>query len=50
MFIWNASSGAIVQLMTMEEPGQYVSAVKWIEEGYILGVGTSQGHVEVLNI
>ncbi|XP_060565732.1 cell division cycle protein 20 homolog [Ruditapes philippinarum] len=50
VFIWNASSGIIVQLMTMDEPGQYISAVKWIEEGSIIGVGTSQGHVELWDV
>ena len=47
VYIWNASAGDIVQLMSIEEPEQYVSSVKWIKEGNILAVGTSTGNVQV---
>ena len=47
VYIWNASTGEIVQLMAMEEPEEYISSVKWIKEGNILGVGNSTGNVQV---
>ena len=47
IYIWNASAGDIVQLMSIEEPEQYVSSVKWIKEGNILAVGTSSADVQV---
>nr|AAC06232.1 Cdc20 [Spisula solidissima] len=50
VYIWDASSGAITELMRMEEQGQYVSSVKWIEEGSILAVGTSLCHVELWDV
>ena len=45
--IWNASTGEIVQLMSMDEPEEYNSSVKWIKEGNILGLGNSSGNVQV---
>lgn len=50
IYIWDASSGEIVHLMSLEEPGQYISSVKWIEQGTILAVGTSLGHVELWDV
>lgn len=47
VYIWDASSGSIVQLTEMDTPNEYVSAVKWIQQGSILAVGNSLGHVEV---
>lgn len=47
VYIWDASSGNIVHLVTMETPSEYMSAVKWIQQGSILAVGNSLGHVEV---
>ncbi|WAR28726.1 CDC20-like protein [Mya arenaria] len=43
VFIWDASSGSIVQLTEMDTPSEYVSAVKWITQGSILAVGNIVG-------
>ncbi|KAH3813857.1 cell division cycle protein 20 homolog [Dreissena polymorpha] len=50
IYIWDASSGRIVQLMSTAVPNEYMSAVKWIQQGTILGVGTSQGEVELWDV
>ncbi|XP_052784985.1 cell division cycle protein 20 homolog [Mya arenaria] len=50
VFIWDASSGSIVQLTEMDTPSEYVSAVKWITQGSILAVGNSLGHVELWDV
>ena len=50
MYLWNASSGDIVQLCQMEPSDCYVSSVSWIKEGNILAVGNSEGAVQVINI
>jgi len=47
VYLWNASSGEITQLMQLENQGDYVGAVSWVSEGNILGVGTSTGEVQV---
>uniref|UniRef100_A0A8C8Z4Q2 Cell division cycle protein 20 homolog n=1 Tax=Prolemur simus TaxID=1328070 RepID=A0A8C8Z4Q2_PROSS len=41
VYLWSASSGDILQLSQMEQPGEYVSSVAWIKEGSYLAVGTS---------
>ena len=50
VYIWNASSGSIDQLFTLEDPEEYVSSVSWIKEGNILAAGTSNGNVEVTEL
>lgn len=47
VYLWNASSGDILQLLQMEQPGDYVSSVSWIKEGNYLAVGTSNAEVQV---
>lgn len=47
VYLWNASSGDILQLLQMEQPGDYVSSVAWIKEGNYLAVGTSNAEVQV---
>lgn len=47
VYLWSASSGDILQLLQMEQPGDYVSSVAWIKEGNYLAVGTSNAEVQV---
>lgn len=49
VYLWNASTGEITQLLQMEGPEEYVGAVSWIKEGNYLAVGTRSGEVQVLN-
>ncbi|PSN50320.1 Cell division cycle protein 20 [Blattella germanica] len=42
VYLWNATSGNIQQLLSLEG-NDYVSSVSWIEEGSHLAVGTSCG-------
>ena len=48
VFIWNAGTGSITQLMEMEGQDEYVSSVAWIKEGNILAIGNSLGIVQVI--
>lgn len=47
MYLWNATSGDIQQLLEMENPEEYVTSVSWIKDGQILAVGTSNSDVQV---
>ncbi|KAK3602235.1 hypothetical protein CHS0354_032875 [Potamilus streckersoni] len=47
VYIWNASTGTIVQLMEIEEADEYVSCVRWVKEGTCLAVGLSEGKVQL---
>lgn len=47
VYLWNAASGEIDQLLQMESSDQYVGAVAWIKEGNYLALGTSNGEVQV---
>ena len=47
VYLWSASSGDILQLLQLEQPGDYISSVAWIKEGNYLAVGTSSAEVQV---
>lgn len=47
VYLWNNTSGEIIQLLQMEHPDDYVSSVSWITEGNYLAVGTSNAEVQV---
>ena len=47
VFLWNAATGDITQLFSLEQPDEYVSCVKYVKEGNVLAVGTSSGPVQV---
>ncbi len=36
LFVWNASDGSISELFIREEPDEYVSSVRWVNEGNIV--------------
>ena len=46
LFVWNASTGDINQLMELDE-SDYICSVSWVKEGSFLGIGTSSGEVQV---
>ncbi|XP_076440566.1 cell division cycle protein 20 homolog [Babylonia areolata] len=50
VYLWNASSGEIQQLMQMEGPEEYIGSVSWIKEGNYLAIGTSNGDVQVWDV
>nr|XP_009943247.1 PREDICTED: cell division cycle protein 20 homolog [Opisthocomus hoazin] len=50
VYLWNHASGEIIQLLQMEHPDDYVSAVSWIKEGNYLAVGTSNAEVQLWDI
>ncbi|KAJ8039890.1 Cell division cycle protein 20-like [Holothuria leucospilota] len=50
VYIWNATTGDIQQLLQLEGPDDYVSCVSYIPEGAYLAVGTSSGTVQLWDI
>ncbi|XP_064604437.1 cell division cycle protein 20 homolog isoform X2 [Liolophura sinensis] len=50
VYLWNAGSGEISQLLQMDNPEDYVGAVSWIKEGNYLAVGTSCGEVQLWDV
>ncbi|KAG8322857.1 ubiquitin-protein transferase activating protein [Homalodisca vitripennis] len=46
VYLWNATTGNIDQLMELEGT-DYVCSLSWIQEGNMLAVGTFQGPVQV---
>ena len=48
VYLWNASTGNIQQLMEMESQEDYISSVSWVKEGNFLAIGTSTAQVQVL--
>ncbi|XP_037673750.1 cell division cycle protein 20 homolog [Choloepus didactylus] len=50
VYLWSASSGDILQLLQMEQPGDYVSSVAWGKGGHYLAVGTSRAEVQLWDV
>ena len=50
VYLWNATSGDIQELLEMDGQQNYVSSVSWIKEGNILAVGTSNGEVQLWDV
>jgi len=50
VYIWNAADGNILQLCQREAEEDYVSSVAWIKQGNVLGVGDSQGMVQLWDV
>ncbi|PIK44016.1 putative cell division cycle protein 20-like [Apostichopus japonicus] len=50
VYLWNATSGDIQQLLQLENPDDYISCVSWIPEGNFLAVGTSSGTVQLWDV
>jgi WD domain, G-beta repeat. len=49
VYLWNADTGSIQQLLTLEG-SDFVCSVSWIQQGHYLAVGTSMGLVQVCYI
>ena len=47
LYIWDASSGDINMLMSLEGDNEYLSSVKWIPGGQHIAVGNSNHEVQV---
>lgn len=50
VYLWNATSGDIQQLMEMESSEEYVSSVSWVTEGNYLAIGTSNGTIQLWDV
>ena len=50
VYLWSASSGDILQLLQMEEPGDYTSSVVWMKEGSYPAVCTSSAEVQLWDV
>uniref|UniRef100_A0A8C0DQS2 CDC20/Fizzy WD40 domain-containing protein n=1 Tax=Balaenoptera musculus TaxID=9771 RepID=A0A8C0DQS2_BALMU len=46
----HSHSGDILQLLQMEQPGDYISSVAWIKEGSYPAVGTSSAEVQLWDV
>uniref|UniRef100_A0A7S1TZ58 CDC20/Fizzy WD40 domain-containing protein n=1 Tax=Phaeomonas parva TaxID=124430 RepID=A0A7S1TZ58_9STRA len=51
VYLWDAATGGISELMTLEDESQYVSSVSWIQEGGThLAVGTSTALTQLWDV
>ncbi|XP_074657841.1 cell division cycle protein 20 homolog [Tubulanus polymorphus] len=50
VYVWNATSGNIVELMELTAQDEYISSIKWIKEGNIVAVATSSGEVQLWDV
>ncbi|XP_033125629.1 cell division cycle protein 20 homolog isoform X2 [Anneissia japonica] len=50
VYLWNATSGEIQQLVQLDNADEYIASVSWIPEGNYLAVGTSNGDVQLWDI
>ncbi|XP_028401139.1 cell division cycle protein 20 homolog [Dendronephthya gigantea] len=50
VYIWDAGTGSIQQLCQMDSPECYVGSVSWIKEGRYLGIGNSDGAVQLWDV
>ncbi|CAG9462587.1 unnamed protein product [Pedinophyceae sp. YPF-701] len=47
VYLWDASSGGITELMTCQQEENYVTAVKWAADGKHLSIGTANAEVQL---
>jgi len=50
VYIWNAADGSILQLCQKEVEEEYVTSVSWIKQGNVLGIGDSEGVVQLWDV
>lgn len=50
LYLWNASTGDIQQLLDMPNQDDYISSVSWLPEGNILAIGTSSAEVQLWDV
>lgn len=47
VYLWNAVTGDIDELMNLPNDDDYVSSVKWAQQGQYIAIGTSGGSVHI---
>jgi len=47
VYLWNAKSGSIEELMALEGEGDYISSVEWIPGGTHLAIGTASAQTQL---
>lgn len=50
VYLWDATQGDIIFLMSMEREEDYICSVSWASDGNYLAVGTSDCKIQVSNI
>ena len=50
IYLWNAASGSIRQLLDLPDPEDHVCSVKWAKEGNILAVGNTTGDIALWDV
>nr|CAB3229173.1 cell division cycle protein 20 homolog [Phallusia mammillata] len=50
VYIWDASSGEIQMLMSMEGADDYVSSIKWLADGQHIAIGNSNAEVQLWDV
>ncbi|CAG0887290.1 unnamed protein product [Darwinula stevensoni] len=50
IYIWNASTGEIHELFSLDSQTEYVSSLAWIGEGTFLAVGLSTGDIQLWEV
>ncbi|XP_064415500.1 cell division cycle protein 20 homolog [Latimeria chalumnae] len=50
VYLWNAGTGDITQLLQLQDADDYISSISWIKEGNFLAVGTSNYEVQVWDV
>ena len=48
VYVWVPSTGEITCLCDTDEASNYISSVRWIEQGAQLAIGSASGHVQVI--
>lgn len=47
VYLWNADTGGIDQLLDLDGTADYVTSLSWVPNGNLLAVGTALGPVQV---
>lgn len=47
VYLWNAGTGAVEEMCTMAEEGDYVCSVAWSADGSFIALGTSDAKVQI---
>ncbi|XP_059566592.1 cell division cycle protein 20 homolog, partial [Myotis daubentonii] len=50
VYLWSASTGDVLQLLQVKQPGDYASSVSCIREGSYLAVGTSSAEAQLWHV
>lgn len=47
VYLWNASTASIIELMKTTDPNNIITCVQWIKEGTHIAIGTNDGIVQL---